>query len=345
MSPAKLSWSAAFLIAACGQSTDTQPPGSGTVTVGEIRVLSTPMFGRIRGIEVTTDGQLVILDSRIAPYVTVYHVSGDSVVARLGNSGEGPGELLSPDRIDLSPGTPQDLWVLQANRRILTRFKLGPQPTADLAVQFQSRYALDAAAMTDRGLLALGNFTDSGAAFIGDSQFSNPRGLGTAPYRPEDLPAVRVFDANRASFDRLDDRFAIAYRYAPQIQVLDVSGEHIAQFRSPVEVGRARKAFAESRIPNFSSDSSDIAFTQVALSEIGVFATFCGCRGSTLGNRDSLDVHFYDWNAGFQGLLKVPAPVTAMAVSRDGSRLYIATELPDPTIIQFQLSWEGTEQQ
>jgi hypothetical protein len=301
----------------------------------DIVPLATPAFDRIRDMKVSGTGQLVILD-RSAPHLTIFDPARNRIISRLGTTGDGPGELRSPHYLDWVGGSRSTVWVLQANRRRFTRFDLVDSSTQDLT--FTTPEALDGAAMLPQGMIAIGTFTDSGAIHQGDSSFNGPlRQLGRAPYRPEDLPPVPIFDANRASFSVNPARsvLAVGYRYAPYVQVVDTSGHLIANWSRPNGVGEPRISFPGSQLPTFSSDSSIVAYTHIASWDGGVFAAYCGCIGSSLSEHDSLTIDIFAIGRGYVGSIKAPAPLRAMAASHDGSRLFVAADRPEPVVLSI----------
>jgi hypothetical protein len=328
-----LSFAAAITLSGCKAEPSADVPSN--LTILATRSLATPEFYMISRLLVTPGGNLVILDAS-APYLTVFDPNRDSMVYQQGETGEGPGELIGPSGLDIAAAPDSGFWVMEGSRRRWTFFD--PAGLRIRSVTFSSKAAALDAVLLPSGMIVSGIADGPGSVFAGDTTLdANLNWLGVAPYRKADFPEVRLVD-NRArlAVDPSRQRIAIAFRYAPEIQVVSAQGELLHRWHRPGGIGEPRTAYPGSQSPTFSSDSSDHAYHAVAAWEGGVVAAYCGCQGHQRMSLDSMWIDAFTWEDGYLGSFRAPGPIRAMAINPGGSKLYLALNSPEPTILELE---------
>jgi hypothetical protein len=262
-------------------------------------------------------------------------------IARFGRDGEGPGELTMPYNFKLTAGADPKLWVLQPNIHLLTGYDLSRDPKFVGSIRFSGKTAATDALLLRSGLLTTGPIRDSAIVTAGDSNLARPRRWGHAPYLPADLPPVLVFDANDLvmAANRTQDRVAVAFKYASELEVLDTNGVVIKEWKIPGSaVPRVRQRNAKP--VTFDRDLSRVAVTSIAASDSEVVVANCLCDGKKAWEEaGTRRIEFYRWDGTPMGHIPFAKPVGAVAISGDGHTVYVATNQPEPQIVVFTVKY------
>jgi hypothetical protein len=300
-------------------------------------VIASPDWSSIQALAVVADSILVVLDPRSEPFLTAIAVRRPGDRFRFGRSGGGPGELRSPAWLETDGGSPSQLWVFEPNRRRMSGFNLAGTPRSAGTIQLHSERMLDDVKFVAGGnAVGIGLFRDRGVLLIADSTLADGvRYSGEVPYHTSQFPPVIIFDANRGSLavSRARGRIAVAYMYFPAIDVFDSTGLFVTRWSSPTKVGFPRRPAGDPN-PDFSVVASDLAFTRVAATDSGIFAVECSCPGASRDTAGSW-IDSFSWDRGLLWRVHVPEFVTAVAVSRDGARLFLGVNDPEPRVITF----------
>ena len=334
----------AFLLFTLGCG-PTKPAGSierGRVHLVRQDVIESPDWISIQSLAVVADSILVVLDQRSEPFLTAIAVRRPGDRIRFGRSGSGPGELRSPVWLETDGGSPSKLWVFEPNRRRVSGFDLagGPRPAGTIQLHAE-RMLDDVKFLAGGNAVGIGLFRDRGVLLIADSTMAERvRYSGEVPYHTSQFPPVVIFDANRGSLavSRARGRIAVAYMYFPAIDVFDSTGLFVTRWSSPTKVGFPRRPAADPN-PDFSVLASDLAFTRVAATDSGVFAVECSCPGVSRDNAGSW-IDAFSWDRGLLWRVHVPEFVTSVAASRDGARLFLGVNDPEPRVISFLVANE-----
>ena len=318
----------------------TKPAGNidrGQVHLIRHDVLESPDWSSIQSLAVVADSILVVLDPRSEPFLTAISVRRPGDRITFGRSGAGPGELRSPVSLETDGGSPSQLWVFEPNRRRVSGFDLAGGPRSVGTIQLHSARMLDDVKFLAGGnAVGIGLFRDLGVLMTADSTMAGRvRYSGDVPYRTSQFSPMIMFDANRGSLavSRTRGRIAVAYMYFPAIDVFDSTGVFVTRWSSPTMIGLPKRTAGDPN-PDFSVLESDLAFTRAAATDSGVFAVECSCPGTARDTAGSW-IDSFSWDRGFLWRVHVPEFVTAIAASRDGTRLFLGVNDPAPKVITF----------
>jgi hypothetical protein len=159
------------------------------------------------------------------------------------------------------------------------------------------------------------------------------------PRNPEPPIGVKqqAFQAWLASApDR--SRFAIATQYADRLDIFTREGRHVGRGDRVLNF----EPVFTTEFPNGSptmglGDDSRIGFVDVVATESRIFALRSGKLLAEDGAWFGQYVHEYDWNGGLRRIFELPVRTVSLAVSPDGSRLFVIQSDPLPAIVQFDL--------
>jgi hypothetical protein len=311
----------------------TPPPSTGIEILSEYDIPLPDVVGAV-GMATNDDGRLFILDSSGPFYLYLIDLNHRAVSQKFGRAGDGPGELSGPESLQLVREPTPHLWVMQANRRLMTSYDITAAPVFSRAQRFESRIPIFGAIMLPSGMVVSGAIRNGGALTAGDSTFHSQRPWGKAPYLPEELPPVLVFNANWAfvAANPKATKIAAVFLFAAEIQVIDTTGTVLRRIRPAKGVGHPNLLSPKFNT-TFASLASDIAYLAVAASDSTVVAVYCGCQGRVLrAGTGPTHIQIYRWDGSLIGDVVIPKHITNIAVSRDGHTIYYVANTPEPTV-------------
>lgn len=303
--------------------------------------IALPEIDGVRGMAIPDTERLYILDSDGPYYLHVVDLRRRMEVQKFGREGEGPGELAGPESLQLVQQPTPHIWVMQANRRLMSSYDIADKPLFREAVRFESRTPIMKALMLRSGMVVSGAIRNGGALTAGDSTFHRQRPWGAAPYRPEELSPVQVFDANWAylATDPAETRIVAAFRFAAEIQVMDTAGTVLHRIIPANGVGHPNTVSPPFNF-NFLNDTSDIAYVAVAASERLIVAVYCGCHGRVRrAETGPAYLQVYRYDGTLVGIQEIRKHVTGVAISQDGQTIYYSADSPEPAITVLKVRY------
>lgn len=330
---------------ACHHSESARPLRSGDLKILSRYDIPLPDVVDAIGIASNDDGRLFILDSSGPFYLYLVDLNRRAVTGKFARAGEGPGELSGPESLQLVRDPTPHLWIMEPNRRLMIRFDITADPVFSGAVRFESRIPIFKALMLPSGLVVSGAIRNGAALTAGDSTFHSQRPWGKAPYLPEDLPPVLVFDANWAysAANPQQSKVATAFKFAAEIQIIDSTGRTLNRIFIPNGVGHPNIVSPRFNT-NFVNDTSDIAYLAIAASDSTIVAVYCGCHGRLrYAEAGPLQVQIYRWDGTLVGTDTVNKHITSVAVSPDGHTVYYVANSPDPTLTVLNVRFQSNE--
>lgn len=133
------------------------------------------------------------------------------------------------------------------------------------------------------------------------------------------------------------ERFAIAYQFAPRVEIVSRNEEHLATAIGPRE---GHPSYRMQRDRFFWNDDNVSLYTGVAASDRHIYVLYCGCRFAA--EQEMRAVHVFDWDGNFVKELAFDRPVNTIAVTRDDRLLYGAVDEPHPSIVEWRLTGAAT---
>ena len=293
-----------------------------------------------------TGAWLVVLDRSTDDQVIVMNAETGRIARTFGRQGAGPGEFLAAQSLDIDPKDSRVLWIYDINQRRFTRVEgaLNSPPTG--VPRFRSLSLNTGAAVwtpfwTSVGeIVATGFFPDKRIGVL-DASGTMLRSFVDIPGNADDPAMVRQ-EAYRSylTLSPSRRRVAIATRHSDRIDFYDVSGPRIAEGARPfgfepayiVQSGGAGPAMAT---------GGDLRFGYIALAstERQVFALFSGRVRHGSGGTASFGtfLHVYDWRGRLEKVFSLDAPLLALTVSDDGSRVFGVRHEPLPNVMIYDV--------
>jgi hypothetical protein len=282
-----------------------------------------------------THGKLLGLDQLLN-----YHLSSvdltDGALQHFGRHGEGPREFRDPFSASFPKGL-DEVWIYDFG---LNRFSIldlsGPQPVfRKIAPAPSGARLLDP--VVDDGLIS-NVLSANGTLLIGPAGEATGHrlidlGLPFDSIAHTSVIARRLLNRTFMGGSPDGRRFAIAYQFTNQIEIVSRSGVHVATAIGP-RTGNPSYRLQGERF--FWNDDNVSLYAGVAASDQLIYALFCGCRFAE--EQEMRLVHVFDWAGNFVREIAFDRPVLALAASADDRSLYGFVEKPYPMIVEWQLS-------
>lgn len=293
-------------------------------------------FGQITRIR-QLDSLLFLADYRLPPHLKVVDIGSGRVVGAYGRAGEGPGEFRTATAVFVRSRDPPTVGVYDyQNRRISYVRFAGPDPRPELVDEIPLVYdevGLLGLTPHEGGFVAGGLFADFSLAVVGRDGRIRERLVTEPPFGPEDVGGSRGFAAllNTVYFSSDGGgRIALAYEEESIVDLVDLGARSYRRVLGPEPV-ETRYVVRDGRL--HSEDENERAFRFVAATGRLVFAGFLGGRVQDMpyGDRPHRVV-VLDWKGRFLAELDLGRGITALGVSRDGTRLWAGYQDPYPRI-------------
>ena len=288
-------------------------------------------------------GVLLAIDRHGAKSLHVIDASDGSLLASVGNPGEGPAEFMAPATITRDRAG--RVWVLDLTTQRMSRIDLGrlddPTAWADSSFQLHGALVTDLSWTSDQRLIAGGVFPEARFGLL-DGSGTLTAQTGRFPDLERDLPAVLRQQAFESRFAPHPDgrRFAVAARYAGRIDLIDDRGASRGAVTAPLpfepefEV-RRRGDFPIAAFP----PESTTGYIDVAGTRDFVLGLFSGRTEADFPGRDNYasDIHVFDWSGALIAVLRTDRDIFAITVDEAGGRLLAIAHDPVPAILAFAL--------
>ncbi len=289
------------------------------------------------------DGVVVVLDRHGEKNLHLIDAAGGTLIASVGNPGEGPAEFMAPATI--TRDADGRVWILDTTTQRMTRIDLArlgeATGWADSSFQLHGALVTDLSWTSSSGLLAGGAFLDARFGLL-DRSGALTREVGAFPSLPGDLPTVlrqQAFQSRIAG--RPDGRlFAVAARYAGRIDIVSGQGESRGQVSAPIPfepefvVGK-KGSFPVAMFP----PESALGYIDATAGRDFIFGLFSGRSEADFPGRDNYarDIHVFDWKGSLVAVLRADRDVFAIALDEDRHRLLAIAHDPVPAILSFPL--------
>lgn len=289
-------------------------------------------------------GEVVLaIDRRGAKGLHVIDARDGSLVASVGEPGEGPSELMGPST--LTRDRAGRLWVLDLVTQRMTRIDLGRLAEsgawADSSFQLHGALVTDLSWTSDRGLIAGGVFSEARFGLL-DGSGTLTAQAGRFPGAEGDMPAVLRQQAFESRFASHPDgrRFAVAARYAGRIDIVDEGGLSRGQVTAPVPFEPEFEVTRKGDFPvaTFPPESTT-GYIDVAATRDFVLGLFSGRSEADFPGRDNYagDIHVFDWTGELVAVLRADRDLFAITVDETRGRLLAIVHDPVPAILAFAL--------
>lgn len=316
---------------------DARPEAGTPFVLQLVRTIPVVAVASVSQIVVIGDSAIVARSSAAPPFFALINLREPTQQVPFGQEGDGPGELRSSGRLFVGRGEVDHIWVYEGNRYVFNRFDLFPVPRYRETRRHQGPLLLEAQYSRD-GLVGMGIRPGDAPVLFGDSVMEHV-GAGSPgqPYAAADFPGTPIFDANEATMSVFpqETEVAVGYHFAPLLQVLKMDGTEVWRWTVPGGIKSAR-IDPDSPNPGISSDLSRISFTRVATFRDGIVAIYCGCLGS---DEESARHHVFrlDRNGTLIGEAELSGKVGPIAITADGSRMFVGRNEPQPAIDEYAI--------
>lgn len=293
-------------------------------------------FGQVTRIR-QLDSLLFVTDYRLPPHLKVVETGSGQVVGGYGQPGEGPGEFRTATAVFVRSRDPPTVGVFDyQNRRVsYVRFE---RPGLRPALVDEIPFASDEMGMTglapygDR-FVAGGLFADFSLAVVGRNGRIEERLVTDPPFGPEDIGGNAGFAGlmNNVHFTSGGrGRVALAYEEASIVDLVDLDARTYRRVLGPEPV-ETRYVVRNDRLTT--EEGNERAYRFVAATDRLVFAGFLGGRIQDMPySHWPHRVLVFDWDGRFLAELDLGRGITALGVSRDGTRLWAGYRDPRPRI-------------
>jgi hypothetical protein len=300
------------------------------------------IFARITAIA-EVGAAVVVADAQSSPHITVFDRATGRLMATWGRQGQGPGEMIHPSAIRVDPRDAGLVWVYDFNLRRFVPIRTTPgRPVRPERVMALPRGgSLLEPLLVDGGILSNGLFAEFSLLML--DSVGTPQGTIdlTPPFRP---PAVTHYTARRllnASSLTGDPsrraRLAMAYMFSSELELVDLAtGVHT----KVIGPRRTRPSFQFNAANNGAfmwNDDNQTAYLSVAASPTFVVGLFCGRRDNDQPAGCADRLHFYRWSGEFAREVVLERHSQVIALSRDGTVLYAASNEPYPAVWIYDL--------
>jgi hypothetical protein len=280
-------------------------------------------------------GKLLGLDQLLQYHLTTIDLE-DGSIQHFGRHGEGPREMHTPFSASFTAGA-EEVWVYDFD---LNRFnvvdlggtepvfrKTAPTPRGVRLLDPVVGRELISNVLSADATLLIGPAGERGGHRLID--------LGL-PFDSASHPtqvARRLLNRTFMGSSPDGERFAVAYQFAPRVEIVSRNGQHLATAIGPRE---GNPSYRMQRDRFFWNDDNVSLYTGVAASDRHIYVLYCGCRFAA--EQEMRAVHVFDWNGNFVNEFAFDRPVNAIAVSPDDRLLYGAVEEPHPSIVEWRLT-------
>lgn len=293
-------------------------------------------FGRIIRIR-QLDSLLFVTDSRLPPHLKVVEMGSGRVVGAYGRSGEGPGEFNTTTAVFVRSRDPPTVGVYDyQNRRIsYVRFEapdLRPELLDEISLVYDEMGLLGLTPYEGR-FVAGGFFADFSLALVGRDGRIEERLVTDPPFGPEDIGGSWGFAALMNNVHFSSDgggRVALAYEEESVVDLVDLDDRSYRRVvgPEPVETGYVVR---DGRL--HTEEANERAYRFVTATGGLVFAGFLGGRVQDMPySHWPYRVLVLDWQGRYLAELDLGRGITALGVSRDGTRLWAGYRNPYPRI-------------
>jgi hypothetical protein len=328
---------------------------SGSITTAKPPVLTRALVDTLRATRVFGDtnllvrvvqmkvvgGNLLIADRRATPHIVVMDIATGRQVSSFGRHGRGPGEYQDPSSITPRRDSDTDFWIYDFSNRRASLIGLAnpakPQLLREQALNVGA--SLSNVVFADSTIVANGLFADFTLLVLDTVGRPLGRVRGTPPFDSSmglTPVGLRLTNVNAMVPDPDIKRLAVAYQFAPNISVFDVTGREIKRGRGPRAIKASFRTDPGTRRFHWNNDNQS-AYWAVEANDRFIYALFQG-RADFVKPQPMPDrIHVFTWDAVFVREIVLDRPVLTFTVTSDGSRIYGFVEDPHAQIAEWAL--------
>jgi hypothetical protein len=290
------------------------------------------LFSRLTG-AVERDGALIVGDSRTSPHLFRFSTKSGALTHSGARQGRGPGEVIYPASLLLSPdGT--EIGVFDFNLRRLLWFSAASLKSTGRILSLGDVGSL--AGILHNGSDFLANPISPDVSLVkilanGTVSDSYSLQLPFGPPQVSDLTARRLLNVSVLSTDRpLASKAVLAYQMIGALDIVDLASRTFVRVHGPRPVKVAFRFVPPSGRFKW-EDESENAYVGVASTPTRIYALFSGSRDDER-RYGARYVHVFDWQGRFFGEFSLDRDASFLAVTHDRLGLLFGTDTPFPSV-------------
>lgn len=300
-------------------------------------------FGWVTEIVVTSD-LVVTADLEMPPHLKFLDRATGEVVAEFGPNGEGPGEFVDIRTIIVNDPPAPTISVFDFQNRRISEVRL---PTGDSGPQLVGETAFRTDAYIWQLVAATGSYVANGIFFgrytlarLDSAGGVLRRWHGDPPYQPSEVPnrsALAALNQNHLTGLPGGETVAVAYQHANRVDLFNLDAGRHRTLAGPRPV-ETHFEFRQGSF-GFIRRRDERAYVDLASTKSYLYGLFCGCTHPRTPGRYPLatKLHVWRWDGTFVAELEFDRPVSKLAVSSTGDRVWALYATPIPYIGEWEL--------